>query len=63
MPLNTQITTRGLELDPASERRVYHQLERVERRLVNRPAPRAELVLTRRKDPRASPCAGWGSSV
>jgi hypothetical protein len=52
MPLNILITTRGLELDPESERRVYHQLERVERRLVKRPAPRAELVLTRRKDPR-----------
>jgi hypothetical protein len=46
MTLEVRLQTHGYVLNPAEERQIYQQLEGLERRLVHRPAPVVEVVLT-----------------
>jgi ribosome-associated translation inhibitor RaiA len=52
MVLKTIIRTSGLSLNSSDERRVQHQLDALERRLIHHPEPTASLMLTRHRDQR-----------
>lgn len=53
MALQSSVQIKGFELNEAESRRVLHQLEALERRLVHRPEPSAVLVLKRHAGQRA----------
>jgi ribosome-associated translation inhibitor RaiA len=52
VPLETIVRTQGLSLTQVQERRVQHQFDALQRRLVHHPEPTAVLVLTGHKNQR-----------